>query len=204
LAYVVEITTTTLIDLERRYAPTVGQAPAVFSPYERIRTDTGNAGGDKMSPERNGYAQFYADILDGFRPLRVVELGVFQGVSLAVWSDLFPDAEVIGLDLDFDRFYGNLPFLRQAGAFSRSDPRLVVWDAYSEESPDLPRPIDLFVDDGPHTLPAIKNALSRFGPLMADGGVYVVEDFDGANELLRASFPDATVVSSGRVAAARM
>lgn len=157
-----------------------------------------------MGSDRNGYASFYADVLNGLSPKRIVELGVFQGASLALWCELFPDADVIGLDLDFVRFGDNVPFLLDAGAFLGSTPRLVVWDAYSELLPDVSGPIDLFVDDGPHTEPAIRNALRLFGPLMAAGGVYVVEDYDGGGRLLTEAFPDAQVVSSGRIAAARM
>ena len=199
-----DVTPEMLVELECRFAPVVATSPAVFSPQERIRKDAENAGGDKMASDRNGYADFYAEVLSGLRPARIVEVGVFQGSSLAMWCDLFPDAEVVGLDLDFVRYGRNLPFLRDAGAFARCAPRLVEWDAYSEAAPDVGGPVDLFVDDGPHTEPAIRNALRLFGPVMSAGGVYVVEDYAGAGRLLSEAFPDGRVVSSGRIAAARL
>jgi cephalosporin hydroxylase len=197
------ITGQLLTDLELRYAPTVGSAPAVFSAAETIRTDTHNAGGDKMAADRNGYADLYAQVLDGLDPRLVVELGVFQGVSLAIWCDLFPDAHVVGLDLDFSRYHHHKQFLTDRGAFSLSRPSLVKFDAYSPRRPSL-RNIDLFVDDGPHTEPAIRNVLSLFAPFMPPGSVYVVEDFAGGDRLLAEVFPRARLVSAGRWNAALM
>ena len=189
-----------LVALERRFAPTVGAAPAVFSPAERIRTDPANAGGDKMASDRNGYAEFYASILDGFVPRVVVELGVFQGVSLAMWEALWPEARLYGIDLDFGRFDANLPFLRSQGA-DLSDVRRVTWDAYSEAAPRL-TDFDLFVDDGPHTEPAIRNVLGLLGRRLRKGGLYVIEDFPGGADLLREAFPGWEVRDGGRIAGA--
>lgn len=200
------ITAHRLIELEERFAPTIGAAPSVFSPHERTRTDPMNAGGDKMGPDRNGYADTYARLLDGMEPQRLVELGVFQGASMALWCDLFPEAEVVGLDLSLDRYHANVTELKGRGAFTVNSPLLHEWDAYSDDAEFLRDfgAIDVFVDDGPHTLDAIENVLRLVGPLMADGGVYVIEDFPGGGDLLRAVFPDAQVIYAGRLNAARL
>jgi len=197
----VALTAELLIKLEQRYAPQVGVLPGVFSDVEVERVGDSNAGGDKMASDRNGYADAYARVLAGLDPQLVVELGVFQGVSLAMWCDLFPDAHVVGLDLDFGRFDEHLPFLTDRGAFSSCSPSLVKFDAYSDQSPTVDM-IDLFLDDGPHTEKAIRNALGLFGPLMSPDGVYVVEDFDGGDRLLAEAFPQARIVCAGRLNAA--
>jgi hypothetical protein len=202
----VTITAELLVALERKFAPAVGNAPAVFSSLERTRTDTVNAGGDKMAADRNGYADVYASLLDGLHPTVVVELGVFQGVSMAMWCDLFPKAAVIGLDLEFDRFDACRPSLVERGAFASNVPTLLKFDAYlsnTEVLAVLPG-IDLFVDDGAHTRDAIRNVIGLVGPLMNRGGVYVVEDFDDGGELLAEAFPDADIVYAGRLNAARL
>lgn len=196
------ITPSLLIELERKYAPTVGAAPAVFSPHERTRTDSHNAGGDKMGSDRNGYAEAYAAVLQGLDPEVVVELGVFQGVSIAVWCDLYPNSMVVGLDLDFDRYRANLRNLTGRGAFLSNRPVLKEWDAYAPEFPHILAGIDIFVDDGPHTADAIRNTLRVFAPLIRPGGVYVVEDFPSGDSLLAESFPEATISRHGRLNAA--
>lgn len=200
------ITAEALVELERKFAPEVGAAPAVFSQHERTRTDAQNAGGDKMAADRNNYAAAYATVLADLNPTVVVELGVFQGVSMAMWCELFPTAAVVGLDLDFDRFDACRPMLVERGAFASNVPTLFEFDAYLSNSGVLAglSGIDLFVDDGPHTRDAIRNVLSLFGPLMNRGGVYVVEDFAGGGELLAEAFPDAEILYAGRLNAARL
>jgi predicted O-methyltransferase YrrM len=177
----------------------------VFSRWEVERLGDGNAGGDKMAADRNGYADAYASLLSGLDPATVVELGVFQGVSLAMWCDLFPDAHVVGLDLEFSRFDVHRPVLLERGAFSRNSPILLEFDAYGAYCPldGLPS-VDLFIDDGPHTEDAIRNTLQLFAPMMNDGGVYVIEDFAQGASLLAKAFPGATVVHAGRLNAARL
>jgi predicted O-methyltransferase YrrM len=199
----VALTAQLLVEIEQRYAPQVGVLPGVFSDAEVERVGDSNAGGDKMASNRNGYADAYASVLRDFSPKTVVELGVFQGVSMAMWCDLFPDAEVVGLDLEFSRFDAHLPALLERGAFTGNSPTLVKFDAYADVLPrDFPSSIDLFVDDGPHTGRAIANVLSLVGPLISDGGVYVLEDFADGKRLLSDAFPSARLFRSGRFNAA--
>lgn len=193
-----------LIELEAQFAPQVEKGPGVFSPKDKSHHAAWNLGGDKMASDRNGYAEAYADLLDGLNPQLVVELGVFRGVSLAMWCELFPEAMVIGLDLDFDRFRENEPLLVDRGAFTVNYPILHEWDAYGDDMDflaDLPG-IDLFVDDGPHREDAIRNTLLHVAPLMNPDGVYIVEDFDGGDRILAEMLPDAEIRRFGRLNAA--
>ena len=193
-----------LIDLEAQFAPQVEKGPGVFSPQDKSHHAPWNLGGDKMAADRNGYADAYAELLDGLNAQLIVELGVFRGVSLAMWCELFPEAMVIGLDLDFDRFRANEPTLVDRGAFGVNYPILHEWDAYGDDVDflsDLPG-IDLFVDDGPHREDAIRNTLRLISPLMNPGGVYVVEDFDGGDRILAEMLPDAEIWRFGRLNAA--
>jgi hypothetical protein len=79
-----------LAELEGRYSPVKGKLPAVRSPLERWRSNRWNEGGDKMSADRHGYADDYARLLARWDTPTLVEVGVFQGASLAIWCDLFP------------------------------------------------------------------------------------------------------------------
>jgi predicted O-methyltransferase YrrM len=195
-----------LIALERQFAPDIVQGPGVFSPHDRHNRSPYNLGGDKMGDDRHGYAEMYAKVLDGLNPQMVVELGVFTGVSMAMWCDLFPEAMIVGLDLEFGRFRQNEADLRDRGAFTANFPLLHEWDAYGDDTDflaDLPG-IDLFVDDGPHTRDAIENTVRLVGPLMNPGSVYVVEDFVGGGDILAKAFPQAQVIYAGGLSAARL
>lgn len=188
--------------LEAGFAPRVVKGRGVFSPLDRNPHAPWNLGGDKMGDDRNGYAANYARALEGRNPKVIVELGVFTGVSLAMWDALFPNAMIIGLDLDFSRFYEALPSLKASGAFSRRMPTLLTFDAYGPATPLTEHlrglAVDFFVDDGPHTEDAIRHTLKNVGPLMAPSGLYVLEDFPGGARLLKEYLPKAHVVDAGR------
>lgn len=195
-----------LIELEAQFAPAVEQGRGVFSPKDKSHHAPYNLGGDKMAGDRNGYAHVYAALLKDLNPQMVVELGVFRGASMALWCELFPEAQVVGLDLDFDRFRENEPNLRDRGAFTVNFPLLHEWDAYGDDIDflaDLPG-IDLFVDDGPHRADAIRNTVGLIGPLMNSGGVYVVEDFPGGGDILAEFFPQGQVIYAGGLSAVRL
>ena len=67
-----------------------------------------------------------------------------------MWESLWPTAEILGIDLEFSRFFDHLPALREKGA-NLADVELVQWDAYSRIAPEGLKPFDLVIDDGPHT-----------------------------------------------------
>jgi hypothetical protein len=185
-----------LVARERRYAPHVGVLPALTSPTNYHKYWSVDLGGDKMASLRNGYARSYTSLLQprlgSVRTL--VELGVFQGASMALWCDLFPQAKVIGLDIEFDRFVSHQPFLRERGAFSANSPHLVSFDAFAPVSDQLIAEldgcgIDVFIDDGPHHIDAILSTARAVIPLMSEGSVYVVEDQASALAPLLHAFP---------------
>jgi hypothetical protein len=192
-----------LARLEARYAPVKGKLPAVRSPLERWRQNRWNEGGDKMSPERHGYADDYARLLSRWDAPTIVEVGIFQGVSLAVWCDLFPDGTVIGLDLDLNRFYDHRHFLANQGGFSRNFPMVVGgWDAYAPDMQVLGqalrgRTIDVLVDDGPHTDVAVLTVLDAVLPFMSPRFTYIVEDMPNGSDLLRTRIAEGTAGQSG-------
>ena len=62
-------------------------------------------GGDRML--FNGYAKDYSRYLKSFdcdRRLIVAEFGILRGNGLAIWCDLFPNARVLGFDIDTSHF----------------------------------------------------------------------------------------------------
>ena len=86
----------------------------------------GMTGGDRMNPRRHNYGGLYAKYLGPFvesgAPVTVVEVGILQGTGLAIWSDLFPNGRVVGLDIDLTHFESNLGLLC---AWERSKPKIM-------------------------------------------------------------------------------
>ncbi|MGO8698101.1 MAG: hypothetical protein ACLQVY_10330 [Limisphaerales bacterium] len=93
-----------------------------------------NRGGDRMSPHYHGYGRCYAAFLKPFisaartRKLTLVEVGILNGNGLATWCDLFPNARIIGFDIDLSNFQANRGHLKEMGAFQKNAPELYVFD----------------------------------------------------------------------------
>ena len=134
-------------------------------------------GSDKAE---HGYCPFYEDLLATRRPepVRVLELGVggfdrpddptWGGASLRMWKDYFAHGTVWGLDI-----------LDKSGV---AEDRVTVVRGGQADADLLQRlslqdgPFDLIVDDASH-LPSLTIAsFEILFPLLAPGGVYVIED----------------------------
>ena len=81
----------------------------IASAFTRYGTDKG--------PRRHNYQTAYASIFSDWTPESMLEIGVWEGASLAAWKDLFPNATLAGIELrqyetmeaaaNIPVFYGN-------------------------------------------------------------------------------------------------
>ena len=188
---------TTLRNLERKYAPEMVTAKREVSPLDAGKHFSTNRGGDKMHPKGNNYADAFAQLLDGITPDTVVELGVLTGVSLAMWCDLYPNAQVIGLDIELSRVEWDE--LVSRGAFKVNQPQMFEWDAFTPKPIPSLSTVDVFIDDGPHKVEPIRRVAEFMKPLMRNGGRYSVEDVPEAFEVLHQVWPNHEVKQWGRL-----
>ena len=119
------------------------------------------------------YERFLSPLVD--KPVTVAEIGIQYGGSMLLWQDYLPLAKFIYLD-NVDAIH---PKVREQLNLKRS--KLLFEDAYTEEAAakvkKLARKgIDFIIDDGPHTLQSQCQFLSLYLPLLAQGGVAVIED----------------------------
>ena len=178
--------------LERKHSKNMVSLPRVQSKLDTGKHPPMNRGADKMHPQGMNYSEPYAEFLEGVAPARLVELGVFTGVSMAVWLDAYPEAEVIGLDVDLKRVNWKL--------FPGRKPALFEWDAFAPEPFDLLNDVDVFIDDGPHVTEAVVKVAEFMAPRMKAGGRYIVEDMANGGDILRAVFPGLPVLQRGQIA----
>jgi hypothetical protein len=144
----------------------------------------GYSGGDRMS--RHGYAKWYAKHLTKFvenrnHPYVIVECGILKGTGLAVWSKLFPNATIIGLDIDLSHTKNNFEFLKSKGAFPNNQIELYEFDQFNKNKDLLldilkRRKVDIVIDDGFHSEETITNTLNDLIPFLSKDFVYFVED----------------------------
>lgn len=171
---------------------------SIYSGF-KVGTASGlNRGGDRMSPFFHGYGEAYEKFLKPFlsrceERLTLVEIGILNGSGLAIWCDLFPNARVIGLDIDLSNFKANRASLEAAGAFAANQPELhefnqldflkatrVLADILGDKK------VDIAIDDGCHSIESIEITLRAMVPYMATDCVYFIEDnFDSFDVLAR-------------------
>lgn len=156
-------------------------------------------GGDRMSMKYHGYSIPYSYYLQKFsevcskkRPV-IVEVGVLRGVGLAIWCDLFPEARVIGLDLDPGIFLANKENLIEMGAFKKNDPEIHYFDQFEDNRLSLEDVlqgdvVDVVIDDGAHTEEAILKTASSIQPYLSDEFLYFVEDFGNLGVIFEERF----------------
>jgi hypothetical protein len=119
-----------------------------------------------------------------FSPLRrkrfnLLEIGVGGhhapdrgGASLRMWKSFFPRAHIYAIDI-FDKS-------------ALQEPRITIFQG-SQDDPDFLRriareigTIDVIVDDGSHVNQHVMTAFETLFPLLADGGIYALEDLQTA------------------------
>lgn len=104
------------------------------------------------------------------RPVKMLEIGVSKGGSLALWRRYFgPDAIIFGIDIDQNcaKFNG---LNGQVRIGSQDDP--VFLRAVAEEMGG----IDIVLDDGSHVAKHMDASLDVLFPILSVGGIYVLED----------------------------
>jgi hypothetical protein len=99
---------------------------------------------------------------------RVCEIGVLNGLGLAMLQDMYPDGIVAGVDFN------------PASHWPEGTVRIVT----NQADPDLPAMLakhsgewDLVIDDASHRGSLTKILFKTLWPLVAPGGFYVVEDW---------------------------
>lgn len=137
--------------------------------FNKYGTDKGN---------HHKYAEFYEKYFLSIRenPLKMLEIGVQNGASLRAWHEYFPNAQIIGMDIndksefDNDRiktFKGHQGIRGWLKKFSRK----------------FGSDFDFIIDDGSHFNKDMLVSLGHLYPYLKPGGTYFVEDLDGYKTL---------------------
>jgi hypothetical protein len=173
---------------------------------EEIRAG-GMTGGDRMSSAHHGYAGVYEQYLRPFlgKPgVVVAEVGILKGTGLAIWSELFPDGRIIGLDIDLGNIRANMDNLKSHGAFSSGNLELHEYDQFVDNREMLAgiligAKIDIFIDDGLHTPETIFRTFESMHSHLAEQFVYFIEDNATIHEEFRKMVPQYRVDHQGEM-----
>lgn len=129
-------------------------------------------GTDKAS-RGHGYLDFYQRFFEPLRDQRIqlLEIGVFEGRSLAMWRDFFPQASIIGVDIN-------------PAASNYEDGRVQVEIIDASDAAEVTAlaarsgPFDIIVDDASHYWSHQIASLQYLLAFVKPGGFYVIEDID--------------------------
>lgn len=119
------------------------------------------------------YFPFFDDALRDVEITRLLEIGNSAG-SLKTWLDCFPEAEIVGLDVDDHGPSGLDDHHAMAAAFDRltfvqgDQANLIVLNALGS--------FDVIVDDGGHHSYQQIASFQNLFPRMRSGGWYFIED----------------------------
>ena len=126
----------------------------------------------KLLHKLEHYFQYYDRFFSKYRgtPVRVLEIGVFQGGSLDLWREYFgPDAYLCGVDIDPSCLQHKGP--NTDVILLDQEDRTALEAHFSSKEP-----FDIIIDDGGHTMNQQIRSFEALFPILKPDGVYLVED----------------------------
>lgn len=129
----------------------------------------------------------YVALLETLQPRRIVEVGVFDGGSAALFSLLCEPDLLAAIDIEPDPAPALEPFLERRGLtdavkchFGVDQSDVAALDRVVASSVGE-APLDLVIDDASHVTGPTRATFDRLFPLLRPGGVYVIEDWSAAH-----------------------
>jgi hypothetical protein len=128
-------------------------------------------GTDKAGDYLANYVREFRHLAD--QPLALLELGVREGASLLLWRDMFPAAQIAGLDINPVTLHDDSGRVRTYTGPQQDQPTL---DRIAAEV--APDGFDVIIDDASHLG---RHTAASFWHLFPNhlkaGGIYVIEDW---------------------------
>lgn len=129
--------------------------------------------GTDKSSEIHNYCEKYEKYLQFNRlePITLLEIGVLNGESLATWREYYPNATIIGIDINPD-----------CKKYEDVENRISV-EIGSQDDPDFLKsvaekwgPFDMILDDGSHINRHVITSFNHLIDYVKSEGVYIIED----------------------------
>ncbi len=131
------------------------------------------------------YATFFKNYPENSKPQNVIELGMWDGGSLAFWNEILKPQKIVGIDLIENG--GNDYFKKYLEKNNQSNKNVIPYWATNQADTQRIReiiaenfgdePIDVVFDDASHMYEPSLASFNAIFPYMAVGGIYIIEDW---------------------------
>jgi hypothetical protein len=130
------------------------------------------APGDLLHQKDRQMLVAYQSVLGRRSPPRsVMEIGICEGGSLAMWRTMWPKSRIVGVDMTFEHIAeGTRSWLAAQNVETH------LFKMPSLEARQL-GVFDLLIDDGGHGADTVLSTFQVCWTMVAPGGVYIVEDW---------------------------
>jgi len=138
----------------------------------------------------HSYLPLYQTLLESKKDTarNILEVGICNGGSIKLWHDFFVNASIHAIDIQsLGDLWNELKNKDRIKLYTERS-------AYTEKTTDLFKNIkfDFLLDDGPHTLDSQKDFIRLYSPLLAEGGLLIIEDVQSLDwlDVLESVTPD--------------
>jgi predicted O-methyltransferase YrrM len=156
--------------------------------FDQAQPSIPMAGADFLLLKHRAVVERYAEVLEELRPQQIFELGILEGGSTALLSELANPRVLVAIDLqppktpalaDYVASKKLEAVIQTHVGVDQSDRDLlaeIATDAFGAE------PLDLVVDDCSHMYEATRESFNELFPRLRPGGLYLIEDWDWTRE----------------------
>ena len=135
---------------------------------------------DNTKTDKNtlhSYLPLYQALLASKRDTarNVLEVGIYNGGSIKLWSEFFTNATVYGVDVMPESYVWeeiknkeNIRLLTGTDAYDQT----ILKTHFVEKNIKF----DFVLDDGPHSLETQRKFIQMYLPLLAEDGILIIED----------------------------
>ncbi len=140
----------------------------------------------KIEPLVDQYARFWSRPVE-FRPNNVLELGIWDGGSIAFWFECLRPQKHVGID---NQRRTDSNYFRRYVASRGLEERIRTYWATDQAdqsrlleivAQEFVGPLDLVIDDASHMYGPTRASFEALFPLLRPGGLYIVEDWAWAH-----------------------
>lgn len=105
------------------------------------------------------------------RPIRFLEIGIQTGGSMKLWREYFShESVIVGVDVSDALIAPRFRHIDGVTYYFR--------DAYDQRFAASLGPLDIVIDDGPHSLQSQIKAIQLYLPQIREGGMLIIEDVE--------------------------